>query len=147
MPDEPVIPVEYVAGFLFSTDLTRVVLIEKLLPVNQRGLLNAVGGKIEKDEDPLDAMRREFKEETNLAVDAWFPVCILRGQWGRVFFYYATRDYPERVESVTDEPVAVYSVGELETDQVLPNVPWLLEMALSRATGREKAHGFIVTEI
>ncbi len=42
----------YVTGFMYSIDRKRVVLIEKINPEWQKGHLNGVGGKIEKDETP-----------------------------------------------------------------------------------------------
>jgi 8-oxo-dGTP pyrophosphatase MutT (NUDIX family) len=60
------IPVKhrYVVGFLFSEDESRVLLVWKNRPAWQDGKLNGVGGKIEAGETPLQAMEREFKEET-----------------------------------------------------------------------------------
>lgn len=60
------IPVKhrYVVGFLFSEDESRVLLVLKNRPAWQEGKLNGVGGKIEAGETPLQAMEREFKEET-----------------------------------------------------------------------------------
>lgn len=54
----------YVLGFLFSEDGSRVLLIWKNRPAWQAGKLNGIGGKIEDGEQPLDAMKREFVEET-----------------------------------------------------------------------------------
>ncbi|WP_164969449.1 hypothetical protein [Halarcobacter ebronensis] len=51
----------YVTGFLFTKDFKHVVLIKKLNPEWQRGLFNGVGGKVEENEKPCDAMSREFK--------------------------------------------------------------------------------------
>ena len=53
----------YVAGFLFSPDRSRVLLIRKNRPAWQAGKLNGLGGKIEPGETPPQAMRREFREE------------------------------------------------------------------------------------
>jgi 8-oxo-dGTP diphosphatase len=50
-----------VCGFLFAGE--RVLLVQKNTPEWQRGLLNGVGGKIEAEETPLEAMHREFCEE------------------------------------------------------------------------------------
>lgn len=53
----------YVAGFLFSENLLSVALIRKEKPAWQKGCLNAIGGKIEENETPFEAMKREFTEE------------------------------------------------------------------------------------
>lgn len=52
-------PTHYVAGFMFNEDRTRVALIEKQKPDWQRGKLNGIGGKIEDDESPVEAMTSE----------------------------------------------------------------------------------------
>ncbi len=64
---------KYVIGFAFHND--SVLLIEKLKPDWQRGRLNGVGGKIEPNELPLDAMQREFFEECGIitAHTQWEP--------------------------------------------------------------------------
>jgi hypothetical protein len=51
-------PYRYVAGFLFDSALHNVLLIEKQKPEWQVGMLNAIGGKIEGDELPMDAKCR-----------------------------------------------------------------------------------------
>lgn len=56
-----------VAGFLFSGP--RVLLVKKLKPVWQYGLLNGVGGVINPNETPIEAMQREFREETEASSD------------------------------------------------------------------------------
>ncbi len=50
--------------FLFSEDRRRVVLINKKRPEWQAGLQNGIGGKVLEGEIYLQAMIREFKEET-----------------------------------------------------------------------------------
>lgn len=68
--DTPIIG--YVVGFLFDQELQRVALIRKNKPRWQAGLLNGIGGKIEiTDDNPHDAMFREFKEEAELCWSDW----------------------------------------------------------------------------
>ena len=58
---------KYVLGFAFDHKKQIVVLIEKQKPDWQKGRYNGVGGKVEPyDDSPLDAMVREFEEETGL---------------------------------------------------------------------------------
>ena len=60
-----------VLGFLFSTKATHVALIRKQKPVWQKGYLNGIGGKIEENETPHNAMIREFQEETGMCFSEW----------------------------------------------------------------------------
>src|SRR5439155_26466068 len=77
----------YVCGFLFSPDRGRVVLIRKRRPAWQAGKLNGVGGKLEAGETPIDAMRREFREEAAVDVHDWQHVLTLTGtDWQGHFF-------------------------------------------------------------
>lgn len=54
----------YVLGFMFNEAKTHVLLVKKNRPAWQAGLLNGIGSKIEPGEQPLEAMEREFQEET-----------------------------------------------------------------------------------
>lgn len=58
-----------VCGFLFIG--AEVLLVSKKSPTWQNGLLNGVGGKVENNETFLDAMHREWKEETGLMNPEW----------------------------------------------------------------------------
>ena len=72
----------YVVGLMFNKSMSQVALIRKQKPKWQAGLLNGIGGKIEDGETGLDAMRREFYEETGahtLRVD-WYPFLNMHGQ-------------------------------------------------------------------
>lgn len=122
---------EYVAGFLFSTDRSQVVLVCKNRPDWQAGKLNGVGGMIESGESPRSAMVREFKEETgaDVGLDHWDCFCKLRVGDCVVWFYRAFKD--EVVETVTDELVRWYDVRLLSTYETVSNVAWLVPMALS----------------
>ena len=62
---------QYCLGFGYYNDC--VVLIKKERPKWQKGFLNGVGGKLEKNETALEAMIREFFEETGqmTTADQW----------------------------------------------------------------------------
>ena len=53
----------FVLGFCFSSD-SRVVLIRKKKGDWQEGMLNGIGGRVEPGEEIVEAMAREFREET-----------------------------------------------------------------------------------
>ena len=71
----------YVVGFLFKEDKSSVVLIRKDRPAWQAGKLNGVGGKIEPNESAIDAMVREFREETSVDTNPsiWKHFCWIHG--------------------------------------------------------------------
>ena len=54
--------VNCVVGFLKSGG--DILLVQKIKPSWQKGFYNGVGGKIEEGETPIEAMHREWKEET-----------------------------------------------------------------------------------
>ena len=122
----------YVTGFMYSTDKQRVVLIEKINPEWQRGRLNGVGGKIEKDETPEMAMSREFEEETGVvtASGAWKVFAVITGaQKYKVYFLYTLSDDLVNVKTVEKEKVGIYAVDDLPQN-VLHNLRWLIPMSL-----------------
>jgi 8-oxo-dGTP diphosphatase len=115
---------KFVIGYLFDGN-GNVALIEKNRPDWQKGRLNGVGGQIEKDETPLQAMTREFKEEAGPEV-SWRQFCVLKGDGYRLFCF-TSRDKVE-ISTKTDEKVAWYPVDRLPAN-ILPNSLWLVPMA------------------
>lgn len=126
---------EYVCGFLFSPDRSRVLLIRKRRPAWQAGKLNGVGGKIEPGETAIAAMRREFREETGLQLSDWQHVLTLSGaddagsgrEWAGHFFR-AFGDVTT-ARSMTDERLEVHPARAVP-DGVIPNLRWLIPMML-----------------
>lgn len=121
---------DYVVGFLFDKERERVVLIKKNRPDWQKGLLNGVGGHIEKDEAPYDAMIREFEEETGVVVLSWkrYQVTKYPGATLHIYRAFHTKAL-ESVKSTTDEQVTVATIKELP-DNIIANLAWLIPMAL-----------------
>jgi len=127
---------EYVVGFLFRNlvdgrGYSSVVLIEKNKPDWQRGKLNGVGGKIEEGELAEEAMIREFREETGAEVRTWDKFCVLAcGEHVIHFFKSFVQVAAVNIQSLTDEPVAWFMVDDLPNLPVLPNLRWLIPLAL-----------------
>ena len=129
MSDKP--PKEWVAGFLFLNN--SVALIRKARPEWQRGKLNGVGGKVEKGETPHKAMDREWSEETEAPSQIWFKFSTLDWSGGRVHFFAArTEKAPWSFRRDTDERVEWYAVEETTFAQAIPNLRWLIPMALDK---------------
>ena len=137
----------YVAGFAFDDE--HVLLIEKKRPTWQSGYFNAIGGHVEPGEELYEAMKREFYEETGLTRYNWTKFCQLSGEDWCVHFYFAkfnTQDL-SCYRTCTDEGVIKLRINDVlrRCIKTLPNVPWLLSMALSMLDG-ETAESFLVEE-
>lgn len=118
----------YVAGFLINPDSRTVALVRKLKPEWQKGRLNGVGGKVEPGESPRNAMRREFEEEAGLDIDTWYEFAMVVGDWGTVHFFRAFSILtPQTME---EEPIEVHSLDAIPYDEALPNLSWLIPLAL-----------------
>lgn len=128
----------YVLGFLFDND-NHVWLINKTKPDWQKGKLNGIGGKVEGKEDLLDAMTREFKEETGITITDWTKFCVISDEEEYQIICYSAYS-GQTPQTTTDEVVGKYSVKDLP-DNVLFNAYWLISMA-KHAEGRE----YYVTE-
>lgn len=134
----------YVCGFMFNSKETHVALVEKAKPDWQRGLLNGIGGKIERGETPLMAMVREFKEETEVKTSKgdWEQVHTLNwhnlhsGEDHRVYFYKTFVSRMMRLWGTPVEPVGWYKILTLNRSGrlTLPNLKWIIPFALHAGT-------------
>lgn len=135
---------QYVVGFMFNSSEDAVLLIRKTHPGWQKGKLNGVGGRIEKDESALEAMRREFKEEVGLEQSSWQQFCVLGDarEWQIHFFW--TIGPIGKAKKLTEESPEIHCVSSLPKDTI-PNLHWLIPMALSMKF--EKISGFQILEV
>lgn len=123
----------YVVGFLFrEMPLAHVALIQKRKPEWQAGKLNGIGGKIELGESAEAAMRREFREETGADVLIWQPFALLAWRSDMIHFFCARSDQTV-IRSTTDEEVDWYPVSLLDRLPIIPNLRWLVPLALHGA--------------
>ena len=125
----------YVAGFLFSAGRKQVVLVEKINLEWQRGRLNGVGGKIEPvDNPPTAAMVREFGEETGLLIHEWEMFCQVKHRGNLTYFFRSFAESSvEHISSQEAEKIAAYPVSEVAELNTMPNLNWLIPMALDGA--------------
>lgn len=123
-----------VTGFVFSKDMSKVLLIKKRRPEWQLGLLNGVGGRAEPDDkSPRATMTRELREETGLAVaeSAWvmFAEHLNPFENLRVVFFYAMGPVA-RAKTMTDEVVRVCDTSRLASYKLISNLYWLIPLAI-----------------
>ena len=138
---------EYVAGFMFSGDGTDVALVRKNRPAWQAGKYNGIGGHIEAGETPIEAMVREFEEETGVKTEQlhWKPFVSLGGDSYKVHFFYTGHDLLDQVRSTTDEPIMIVDHRTITVHNSIPNLTWLIPMVKSLA--HDRADRFHIQEI
>jgi 8-oxo-dGTP diphosphatase len=121
---------EYVVGFMFQND--KVALIRKNRPEWQKGKLNGIGGHIEVEEKPVEAMCREFQEETGLETEIydWKDFAELVGSSYIVHFFYSKGDL-SLLKTTTDEEIVVLPVKDVTVENAIPNLTWLIPLAKS----------------
>lgn len=132
-------PTRYVLGFLFRDNCTSLVLIRKDKPRWQAGLLNGIGGKIEPHETELEAMVREFREETGVdtSKSGWRQYCEMSGESFVVYCYVARdSDAWEKAATEESETVEKHHPDELNNQDCVSNLLWLVELALDENYGK-----------
>jgi len=123
--------IKYVAGFLFSENREQIALIRKNRPEWQAGKLNGIGGKIEDGEFPIQAMQRECLEECGLDIEDWVSFCKLsdaKKTWEVTFFRIFTD--LSNITSMEEEKIEVISLENLNQENVISNLRWLIPMAM-----------------
>lgn len=134
----------YVCGFFFNSAKDQVLLVLKAKPDWQKGKLNGIGGMVEFEEHPIEAMVREFKEETGITTksDDWNLKVVLTGpesSW-KVYFYssvcYSCRNLEmlltEEVRTKEVEPIYPVDLPLLPLVNKIDNLNWLIPLCLSK---------------
>ncbi|MCS7069624.1 MAG: NUDIX domain-containing protein [Meiothermus sp.] len=122
---------QYVAGFLFTPDKTRVVLLRKHRADPEARLFNGVGGKMGPDELPKSAMSRVFKEETGVSIPAkdWMALARLEGYTVQVYFFVAVSELAHQIQVKGEDEVGIFAITDLCSGPVVPSVRWLVPLA------------------
>lgn len=133
--------INYVCGFIFTSDLSKVTLIKKNRPDWQKGKLNGIGGKIESTDISIPAaMARECKEETDILIDSadWTHFSMEQGDGWVCYFFYAVSDTEPK--TMEDEEVAQYNVTDISTLSVIPNLKELIPNAITAMIEKTLSH-------
>ena len=121
---------QYVLGFLFSSNGSHVALIEKNHPKWQAGKWNGIGGKMkESDLSKQAAMIREFKEEAGLSIKSWEFCLILHAGGHQVYIFRAFDDSVAKVQTKEKETARLFPIDHLPELMVL-NARWMMPLLL-----------------
>ncbi len=124
-----------VVGFMFNENETDVLLIEKKKPKWQFGKFNGIGGKCEDGEPFINAMVREFKEETGIDTKGWFEVTTIGGEDWEVMVYALKSDCVFDFKTMEEETVNLIPLKELDSYNLISNLYWLIPMCLDALHG------------
>ena len=150
---DSVMPLSYVCGFMIEPSQERVLLIHKTHPPFQKDKWNGIGGKVEPNESAIDAMVREFREETGVSTTTWMwqHTISLGVRDDYVVHYYRSfiKTFPD-YRTTTDEEVKVWNIDKvyncviIEKDgnwhksydcPTLANMRWILALSLTHNIG------------
>ena len=142
----------YVIGFMFTNDWKDVLLIRKNRPAWQAGKLNGVGGHIEPGEEPIQAMVREFKEETGLTTTNkdWTQMLIVTNQDYQIYVFRTYIDNVGIIEGknkvVIDQKLfgaggpheqlemrSVQGIRPIKLKEVVDGLLWMLYLCVDQA--------------
>ena len=124
---------KYVVGFILSNDKQNILLIRKNRPEWQKGFLNGIGGKIEKDEIPLEAIIRECYEECGLDIQQWYPFSktVFYADNTELNFFYSLSADISLAKTKTDEEIVIFPIRAIPIKETLPDIVGILSLILS----------------
>lgn len=102
-------------GFVFCKGGLSVLLLRKARPAFLAGLWMGVTGRVEVGETPLEAMRREAKEEANLDISDWTYLGAVEGKINldALVHMYATHADLTSAKTMTDEIILRIPVADM----------------------------------
>ena len=144
---------EYVTGYLFDSYLDRVLLIKKngKAVSTHKDKFHGIGGKVEPKEKPIQAMRREFKEETGLSISKWNCFGELHARGDVIYLFSARNEKIVNFKQKTDEEVDMFNVFSffknlLVSYVIVPNTYWMVNMAIVNEMAKNDKQYFKIFE-
>jgi 8-oxo-dGTP diphosphatase len=122
--------IRYTLGFVFDSTLTRVLLIHKLRPEAQRGLINGLGGKFEEGETAYECVAREILEEAGLVTlpDEWTKICDLGSDtWNMDVLALAYQGAESDAQTAEDQEIEWFNIYPLP-GTIKSNLAWLIPL-------------------
>ncbi|WP_418185419.1 NUDIX domain-containing protein [Aliarcobacter vitoriensis] len=104
----------YVVGII--TDGKKILLLKKNNPDWQKGLYNAVGGKVELESTPLQTIIKDCKDKIGLDIINWKEVdSVLLPNGIELTYFFAILEENDinKAQSLTDERVELFDINNL----------------------------------
>jgi ADP-ribose pyrophosphatase YjhB (NUDIX family) len=127
---------DYVLGFMFNDELSKVALIRETEPDWQRGRLNGVVGSIEDFDGEMHiAMVREFKEETGFETKTSDWKCFLSmsdQDYNWSVYCFATKGDLSQLVSMEEEKIEIVNISDLTLvrKDLVENLTWIVGAAI-----------------
>jgi 8-oxo-dGTP pyrophosphatase MutT (NUDIX family) len=119
----------YVLGFLFD-DEHKQVLLQKASCPWMNGRWNGIGGHIENDETPQEAMRREANEEAGIdKYYKWKHQATMICPGGVVFIFSHSQSGTPRYDKRNDQDLQVFSISSLPVYR-MSNIDWMINLCI-----------------
>lgn len=132
---------QYVMGFaFFMIDGNKFVALINKSSGWQSGMINGLGGKIKENESPIEAMKREFREEFGSSIGiwngAWQQISVVEFENAIIYVFKNEASIMlNRYFSYTTEEgvVRIYKVKDLmHYENFVPHVLWSIGLCLEK---------------
>lgn len=122
---------KYVLGFMVSPETNEVALIRKNHPYEQLNKLNGIGGGVKPNETFLDAMIREFEEETGYLQKEWnFVGMHTDNPDNYLMAVYMVEGDVSQLVTKTSEPIEIYDINDvlnMDDDDLVVDVKEMID--------------------
>ncbi len=124
---------EFVLGFVFDW-ANGFVLLQKSLHPDFKDKWNGIGGKLKHGEEPLDAMKRESKEETGFVpANGWDYKFMFVCPGGEIHVFKAETSLKIMASfTLREQQTRVCAIRRLPIKKA-PNLGWLIPLCLEPA--------------
>jgi 8-oxo-dGTP diphosphatase len=140
---------DFCLAFVFDED-DDVILIRKNRPEVLSGKWNGIGGHLEEGENKFEGCHREVFEETGVLVKArWFQCFGLFTvpNFGLIHLFVTKIHGRIHPSQKTDEEVCMMTVEEaVNAPDIVPNLKWMIPMAISHLDGSDPCRFYSITE-
>jgi 8-oxo-dGTP diphosphatase len=130
--------IESTLAFVFAHDLNQVLLIEKQKPIQHKGMLNGLGGKLEKGETHIECVVREVEEEAGVHIpqSQWKAVGEMSWQTWQVSMWCTVLEKGQE-KATFGENLQWCAVKSLPKN-CLTNLQWLVPLCVDILTKIEQ---------